>query len=364
MSDGARARSGRRDGPPGPRRPGGRGGPATASRSRPTWGGAGRPRSASTRARWSRSPRPSRRASASGWWSATGRASPTPARSTPTWSERPSRRPGTTPASPHPTSGSDWPRPTAWSRPTSICGATTWPPTRPTPRWPGPWSWSGPCEPGDPRIRAVESAEWGDAALESAVATSTGIRASSRRTACYLSAYAIAGEGSETQTGGGYSVGRSPDDLDLDKAARDAVRRSTRLLGAVKPRSAHVTVVFEPEITATLLSVIGGTLDGEAVLKGRSLFADRIGESVSVDGFTLVDDPTDPEAYGAGSLRRRRPGHAAQRPDRRGRAAHASCTTPTRPAGPGRPRRPRRCGPGSRADRGPAPGPSWSSLAG
>jgi PmbA protein len=152
---------------------------------------------------------------------------------------------------------------------------------------------------GDPRIRAVESAEWGDAALESAVATSTGIRAATRRTACYLSAYAIAGEGAETQTGGGYSVGRSPDDLDLDKAARDAVRRSTRLLGAVKPRSEHLTVVFEPEITATVLAIMGGTLDGEAVLKGRSLFADRIGESVSVGDFTLVDDPTDPEAYGA-----------------------------------------------------------------
>jgi PmbA protein len=109
----------------------------------------------------------------------------------------------------------------------------------------------------------------------------------------------VAGEGADTQTGGGYSVGRSPADLDLDKAAADAVRRATRLLGAVKPRSAHVTVVFEPEITATLLRVIGGTLDGEAVLKGRSLFADRIGESVSVGGFTLVDDPTDPEAYGA-----------------------------------------------------------------
>ncbi len=152
---------------------------------------------------------------------------------------------------------------------------------------------------GDPRIRSVESAEWGDAAVESAVATSTGIQASSRRTACYLTAYAIAGEGADTQTGGGYTVGRSPGDLDLDKAAADAVRRATRLLGAVKPRSAHLTVVFEPEITATLLAIIGGTLDGEAVLKGRSLFADRIGEEVSVSGFTLVDDPTDPDAYSA-----------------------------------------------------------------
>ncbi len=152
---------------------------------------------------------------------------------------------------------------------------------------------------GDARIRAVESAEWGDAAVESAVATSTGIRASSRRTACYLSAYAIAGDAADTQTGSGYSVGRGPEDLDLDKAAGDAVQRATRLLGAVKPRSNRLTVVFEPEITATLLAVIGGTLDGEAVLKGRSLFADRIDESVAVPGLTLVDDPTDADAYSA-----------------------------------------------------------------
>jgi PmbA protein len=151
----------------------------------------------------------------------------------------------------------------------------------------------------DTRIRQVESAEWGDAAVESAVATSTGIRAASRRTACYLSAFAVAGEGTDTQTGGGYSVGRSPADLDLDKAAADAVDRATRLLGAVKPKSDHLTVVFEPRITATLLGILAGTLDGESVLKGRSLFADRIGEQVSVGELTLVDDPTDPDAYGA-----------------------------------------------------------------
>lgn len=152
---------------------------------------------------------------------------------------------------------------------------------------------------GDPRIRQVQAAEWGDASVESAVATSTGIEASSRRTACYLSAYAIAGEGDDTQTGGGYSVGRAPADLDLGKAAADAVDRATRLLGAVKPKSEHLTVVFEPRITATILAVLAGTLDGESVLKGRSLFANRLGEDVSVRALTLVDDPTDADAYGA-----------------------------------------------------------------
>ena len=152
---------------------------------------------------------------------------------------------------------------------------------------------------GDPRIRQVQASEWGDAAFESAVATSTGIRASSRRTSCYLSAYAVAGSGSETQTGAGYSVGRSQADLDLEKAAADAVERATRLLGAVKPQSSHLTVVFEPRITASLLSILAGTLDGESVLKGRSLFANRLGEEVSLPTVTLVDDPTDPDAYGA-----------------------------------------------------------------
>ncbi len=152
---------------------------------------------------------------------------------------------------------------------------------------------------GDRRIRQLRASEWGDASVESAVATSTGIAASSRRTACYLSAEAIAGAGDDTQTGSGYSVGRGPSDLDMERAAADSVLRATRLLGAVKPRSAHVTAVLEPRITATLLSILAGTLDGESVLKGRSLFADRLGEEVAVGGFTLVDDPTDDEAYTA-----------------------------------------------------------------
>ena len=152
---------------------------------------------------------------------------------------------------------------------------------------------------GDPRIRQVESANYGDASVEAAVASTTGIAAATRRTACHLSAYAIAGEGSDTQTGGGYSVGREPDELDLEEAATDAVDRATRLLGATKARSTHLTVVFDPRVTTVLLAVVSSALSGEAVLKGRSLFADRLGEEVGASTLTLIDDPTDPLAYGA-----------------------------------------------------------------
>ncbi len=155
---------------------------------------------------------------------------------------------------------------------------------------------------GDRRIRTVHSADYGDAMVEAAVATNTGISASHRRSSCYVSAYALAGDGDATQTGGGYSVGRSPDDLDIEEAAIDAVERATRLLGARKPPSARLPVVLDTRIATMLLRVLSGTLSGEAVLKGRSLFADRVGEQVAVPGLTLVDDPTNPDAYGAAAF--------------------------------------------------------------
>jgi PmbA protein len=151
----------------------------------------------------------------------------------------------------------------------------------------------------DPRVRGVESAEYGDGAVEVAVASSLGVESSARRTVCSVASFALAGEGAETQTGYGFSVGRTVDDLDVAKAARDAGERSTRLLGARQPESRRLPVVFDPLVTQSLLSLIGSTLSGEAVLKGRSLFADRVGEEVAAAGVTLVDDPTHPEAFGA-----------------------------------------------------------------
>ncbi|MGH9208341.1 MAG: TldD/PmbA family protein [Acidimicrobiales bacterium] len=154
---------------------------------------------------------------------------------------------------------------------------------------------------GDSRIRQVEQANYGDGAHEGAVATTTGIAVSFRNTACFVSAYAIAGDGDDTQTGGGYSVGRSPAELDPGEAAEDAVERATRLLGARKARSAKLTVVLDRRVSTTLLAIISGTLSGDAVSKGRSLFADRMGEEVGVGALTLVDDPTNADAYAAAS---------------------------------------------------------------
>ncbi len=150
----------------------------------------------------------------------------------------------------------------------------------------------------DPRVR-VDDANYSDVAGEAAVATTTGIRRSGRENGCYLVVSTLADDADETQTGFGFTVGRSPADFDLAKAAGDAANRATRLLGATKPASRRLTVVLDPYVTASFLGIIGGTLNGESVTKGRSIFKDRVGEVVASDVVTLVDDPTNPLAYTA-----------------------------------------------------------------
>ncbi len=149
----------------------------------------------------------------------------------------------------------------------------------------------------DPRIRQVSSADYGDLAVAWAVASSTGVLASGRRTVCSLAVSALAGEGGHT--GVGVSAGRGIEDLDLAGAADDAVLRATRLIGASKARSTRCTVVLDPRVTATLLAVVASALSGESVTKNRSMFAGRIGEVVAAPGLVLVDDPTDPRAFSA-----------------------------------------------------------------
>ena len=152
---------------------------------------------------------------------------------------------------------------------------------------------------GDPRITGVRVATFSDSSSRFAVATSTGIAGAGRGAWCSMSALALAEDGDETYTGGGSTVGFRPEDLDLAEAADDAVLRATRLFGAKPVPSQRVTIILEPRMAATIASLLGSTLTGERVLKGRSPFGDRIGEAIASPMLTLVDDPTDHRSYAA-----------------------------------------------------------------
>jgi PmbA protein len=155
---------------------------------------------------------------------------------------------------------------------------------------------------GDPRITGVRVASFSDSSSHVAVATSTGIAGSGRSAWCSMGALALAGDGTETYTGAGSTVAFSPDELDLDEAAGDAVRRAVRLFGARPVASQRLAVVLEPRIAAAVVGLLGSTLGGDRVLRGRSPFADRLGDQMASPLLTLVDDPTDHRSYGAETL--------------------------------------------------------------
>jgi PmbA protein len=154
---------------------------------------------------------------------------------------------------------------------------------------------------GDPRMRSVRTAAWSDSAAELALASSNGLALSTRATSCSMSVSGIAGEGDDTATGAGVDAARSPDDLDDDRVVGDAVQRATELLGGRPVPSQRITLLLEPRLAATLLGIVAGTLTGDVVLKGRSPFAERMGEEIASPLLTLVDDPTDIRSIAADS---------------------------------------------------------------
>lgn len=151
----------------------------------------------------------------------------------------------------------------------------------------------------DPRVSGVRMARYGDDVATTAVAATTGIRASSAFTSCHLYALALASEDGETQSGLGVGVGRSLGDLDLEAVAADSAERATCMLGAGKATSQRLTAVFEPRVAGQFLNVVGAMLSGEAVVKGRTPFGDRLGQPIASPILTLVDDPTDVRSLAA-----------------------------------------------------------------
>ena len=164
----------------------------------------------------------------------------------------------------------------------------------------------------DPRVTKIDEAQVGDAVSRVAIASTTGVEAEYARTDAWCLAVTLAVEGDETQTGFSYRIARGLDELDWEAVADEAVERGARMLGAAKPATARVPVVLDQFAAMSFLGVLAGALSADAVQKGRSLFAELVGEQVGSDLFTLVDDGTNVEGPGRGAVRRR---GRAERPD-------------------------------------------------
>lgn len=155
------------------------------------------------------------------------------------------------------------------------------------------------CLSADSRVNSVRSAAWSDGWGEFALASTSGISIYTEGGSCSVGVQPLAVEGNETQIGYAGDAARRPDVLDIDRVITEAVDSATGMLGATKPTSERLTVVFEPGVAAAFLGTVVGALTGDRVIKGRSPFAERLGEQVGASMLTLFDDPTNIDSLGA-----------------------------------------------------------------
>jgi PmbA protein len=149
----------------------------------------------------------------------------------------------------------------------------------------------------DSRIAGVEQAVYADSAERVALASSLGIEGEYSSSSCYGYVQALAEGEDGRETGLGFDLGRGPAALDPAAIGREGAERAAAMIGAGKPKSRTCPVVLDPTVAASFIALIGRGLTASAVQRGRSPFAERLGEAVANPVLALHDDGLDPEGF-------------------------------------------------------------------
>jgi PmbA protein len=146
----------------------------------------------------------------------------------------------------------------------------------------------------DARVSGVEQVVYADSAERVAIASSTGVAGEYESSQCFAYLQALAeGEGAR-ETGLGFGLARGPAGLEPEAIGVEAAERAAAMIGASKPGSRSCAVVLDPTVAASFAGLIGGALGANAVQRGRSPFAGRLGEDLASAAFVLHDDGRDP----------------------------------------------------------------------
>ena len=142
----------------------------------------------------------------------------------------------------------------------------------------------------DPRITHFRKTSYSDAEVTTVIATTQGVRASYRESFCGAMTSAVATQNGERQIGYHGEGARRMAELDADAIGKRAAQRALEKLGAKPFRTQKLPVVLDPWMAMSLLGAISPLFSADSVLKGRSLFAGKVGERVANARVTIVDD--------------------------------------------------------------------------
>lgn len=147
----------------------------------------------------------------------------------------------------------------------------------------------------DSRIKKVRKASFSLSLYDTLILSSKGIEVSYKGTASSVSIMAVAEDKGDSQMGWDFAVSPFLYKLDVEGVGRTAAKKAVDMLGARRISSIRIPVILDSSVTADFLGIIVPALSAEAVQKGRSLFAGKVGKEIATSLFSVIDDGLLPE---------------------------------------------------------------------
>jgi len=146
----------------------------------------------------------------------------------------------------------------------------------------------------DPRITNSDGGSFEAATGRKVLANSRGFVGSYRSSYAGVSAAPLAQDANgQMQRDGWWSSARRLADLDSPESiGKEAARRALRRLGARRVPTQRVPIVFAPEVARSLIGSVFEAASGDAIWRGASFLAGRLGSQIGSSNLTIVDDNT------------------------------------------------------------------------
>ncbi len=158
----------------------------------------------------------------------------------------------------------------------------------------------------DVRIQNSDGGTFTAATSWRAIANSRGFAGEYRKSYCGLGTTPIAQDASGMQRDGWSHAARTLLKLETpEQVGREAAKRAVRRLGARRVKTQQATMVFDRNVSRGIMGAIFDAVNGEAVYRHASMFADCLGEQIASPLITVVDDGTmmlEPGLAGFGTL--------------------------------------------------------------
>jgi PmbA protein len=144
-------------------------------------------------------------------------------------------------------------------------------------------------------VLGITNSEGADAGYSKSIfslATSNGFAGSYASSCFSLSVSVLAGEVTHMERDYDFSAARKRVDLrEAQEIGLSAANRAIKRLNPRKVATCQVPVVFDPRVSKSLVSILAGSISGNAIARGASFLKNAMGHDIFASEVSIFDDP-------------------------------------------------------------------------